>query len=343
MNIEITGTAPPDWDSFVARQPLASAYHTSAAVMIGARAFRLPVSFIAARDESRALRGVLPLVEQSSMIFGRFLVSLPFFTYGGALADDENCASTLVQAAIDLGRERRVDHIELRHTGVNASISLPTRQDKVSMMLPLPATVDALGKQLGSKLRSQIKRAEREAPEVIWGGAELAADFYGVFAASMHALGTPVYPRAFFDVALAALRDVSKVLVIRVKGNVEAAAVLVRHGDRMEVPWAAATEFAKRGGINMRMYWELLCYSLQAGAPKFDFGRSSVDSGTYKFKAQWGAQPVQLNWYCWMARGAALPNLNSSNPRYALASRLWRRLPLRVANTLGPWIIRNLP
>lgn len=343
MSIEITSAAPPDWDAFVARHAMASAYHTSAAAMIGARAFRLPVSFIGARDENRVLRGVLPVVEQSSLIFGRFIVSLPFFTYGGVLAEDDSYATQLVEAAIALGRQRRVDHIELRHLGANACFSLPTRHDKVSMMLPLPSSVEALGKQLGAKLRSQIKRAEREQPEIVWGGAELCADFYGVFAASMHALGTPVYPRSFFDVALDALQPVSKVLVIRVKGNVEAAAVLVRHADRMEVPWAAATEYAKRSGINMRMYWELLRYSLESSAPQFDFGRSSVDSGTYKFKAQWGAQPVQLNWYCWLARGTELPKLNASNPKYALASRLWRRLPLRVANTLGPWIIRNLP
>jgi serine/alanine adding enzyme len=343
MRIETAAAPPRDWDGFVARHPASSAYHTAAAVAIGARAFRLQTRFLVARDAGGTIRGVLPLVEQTSLIFGRFLVSLPFFTYGGVLAEDSAAAKMLVDAAVALARERRVDHLELRHIEPSPGISLATRREKVSMVLPLPATRDALGKQLGSKLRSQIKRAERESPDITWGGQELLPDFYRVFAATMHTLGTPVYPRYFFEVALEALGETSKVITLRVKGHIEAAAIIVRHNNRMEVPWAAATELAKRSGINMRMYWEMLCHSLESGAPAFDFGRSSLDSGTYKFKAQWGAQPVQLHWLYWMARGDKVPTLNASNPKYALASRVWRRLPLAVANAIGPWIVRNLP
>ena len=343
MRIEVTATAPRDWDAYVAAHPSASAYHTSAAVSIGVRAFRLPARFIVARDATGAVQGVLPLVEQSSLLFGRFLVSVPFFTYGGILASDLAAGAALIDAAIRLARERRADHLELRHIEASLDSALAVRDDKVSMVLKLPASIEALGKQLGSKLRSQIKRAERESPVVHWGGSELIPRFYGVFASTMHALGTPVYPRKFFEIALDAFGDASRVIAVEVNGNVEAAAIIVRHRDRMEVPWAAATEGAKRSGINMRMYWELLSHSLRAGAPAFDFGRSSVDSGTYKFKAQWGAQPMQLHWLYWLARGDSVPKLNASNPKYALASRMWQRLPLSVANTIGPWIVRNLP
>lgn len=343
MRIETPTQAPPEWDAYVEVHPARTAYHRAAAVRVGADAFGLRTTFITARRDGGALAGILPLVEQSSVVFGRYLVSVPFFTYGGVLADDDAVAVALAESATNLAKNRRADHAELRHTAPIVGLQLAERLDKVSMVLPLPTSLDALGKQLGSKLRSQVRRADREQPEVLWGGAELVSQFYGVFAATMHGLGTPVYPRRFFEIVCNALADLCRVLVIRVGGKVEAASIIVRHGQRIEVPWAAATEAAKRGAVNMKLYWEMLRFSIEAGADAFDFGRSTVDSGTYRFKAQWGAKPQQLHWHYWLPDGKAIPQLNNSNPKYALASSLWRRMPLWCANVLGPHIVRNLP
>ena len=343
MRISITPEAPPGWDEFVGGQPLATSYHLAAAVEIGRRAFGLNTFFLSATDATGQMIGVLPLVEQSSLLFGRFLSSVPFFTYGGILSADPAVAAALADAAGALGRERRAKHVELRHSAPLPHLSLADRTDKVSMVLPLPADEAALSKQLGSKLRSQIKRAEREQPTIHWGGAELLADFYQVFAPAMHDLGTPVYPRHFFECTLAAMQGAIDVLVIRIQGRPEAAAIVLRHGERIEVPWAACSPAGKRGALNMRMYWEMLKLSVARGARAFDFGRSTVDSGTYRFKAQWGAQPLQLHWYYWLPAGADIPRLNQSNPKYELAAKMWRRLPLWSANLLGPWLVRNLP
>jgi FemAB-related protein (PEP-CTERM system-associated) len=343
VQIAIASSAPPGWDEFVLRHPESTSYHRAAAVAIGQRAFGLETFYLSALDAGGELAGVLPLVEQSSLLFGRFLSSVPFFTYGGILARDAQAAAALAAAAGDLGRTRRARHVELRHSAPLAQLPLADRTDKVSMVLPLPADEAALSKQLGSKLRSQIKRAEREEPTIHWGGPELLADFYQVFAAAMHDLGTPVYPRRFFDVTLDALRGAIDVLVIRVRGRAEAAAIIVRHGERIEVPWAACSAAGKRGALNMRMYWEMLKLCVARGVRAFDFGRSTVDSGTYRFKAQWGAQPLQLHWYYWLPEGAAIPRLNQSNPKYELASKVWRRLPRWSVNMLGPWLVRGLP
>ena len=341
--VDTTSGAPPDWDAYVARHPLASAYHRAAAVGIGARAFGLRTVFLAARDECSRIIGVLPLVEQSSALFGRFLTSLPFVTYGGILAEDPSVAAALALQAAALARRRRADHLELRHTAPLAAAGFAERLDKVSMILPLPDSEAALLKQLGSKLRSQIRRAEREPIEIVWGGAERLRDFYPIFAATMHELGTPVYPRRFFQIAYDALHDVASILIVRLRGEAQAGAILVRHGRRIEVPWAAASPVAKRLSVNMRMYSELLRFAVAGGAEAFDFGRSTIDSGTYRFKAQWGAQPQQLHWHYWLRGAAAIPKLNSSNPRYARAVALWRRMPLWCANLLGPHIARHLP
>lgn len=343
MQIETRQSAPPEWDGYVERHAYGSAYHRAAAVSVGKLAFGLRTTYLTAHGSGGQLAGVLPLVEQSSLIFGRFLVSVPFFTYGGILADDAEVAAALARHAAAVAHERRAAHVELRHSAPVPSLGFPERLDKVSMVLRLPDSESALAKQLGSKLRSQIKRAERESPEVLWGGRELLEQFYDVFAPTMHQLGTPVYSRRFFDVTYDALEGLIKVLVLRVRGRAEAAAVIVRHGRRIEVPWAACTAAGKRAALNMRLYFEMLQQAIREGAEAFDFGRSTPDSGTYKFKAQWGAEPLQLHWHYWLPAGAELPRLNHSNPKYALAASLWRKMPLWCANLIGPHIVRNLP
>jgi serine/alanine adding enzyme len=343
MRVDITPEPAPDWDAFVARHAGATAYHRAAAVAIGRNCFGLRTMFLTSRDATGRLSGVLPLVEQSSMLFGRFLGSVPFFTYGGVLAEDARTAAVLVERAAQLARERRAKHVELRQAEPIADLALPQRLDKVSMVLALPQSEERLAKQLGAKLRSQIRRADRVAPEVVWGKAELLPDFYRVFAPVMHELGTPVYPERFFHTALKALGELAAVLVIRVRGEAQAAAIVVRHGRQVEVPWAAATGAAKRNALNMRMYWELLRSAIESGSESFDFGRSTVGSGTYRFKEQWGAVARQLHWYYWLPAGAALPMLNHANPKYAMAAALWRRMPLWCANLLGPRIVRHLP
>ncbi len=342
LRVFTESVAPAEWDSYVDRHPLATAYHRVSAVLVGRKEFGLDVWFLTAEEDGRIV-GLLPLVEQSSLLFGCFLVSLPFFTYGGILADNDRVAAALSAAAAALGQTRRVDHIELRHRIPLTGLGMPDRLDKVSLVLSLPASESELGKRLGSKLRSQIRRAEREDPEVIWGGAELIPDFYLVFSRSMRDLGTPVYPRGFFESVCRALEDRVSILVVRVRGQVQAAAIIVRHGKCIEVPWAAATPDAKRNAINMRMYWELLAFSVRAGAELFDFGRSTVHSGTYRFKMQWGAKPMQLYWHYWLPEGHEIPKLNQSNPKYALAASLWSRMPVWCANLIGPMIVRNLP
>jgi len=343
MKISVASTPPGDWDGFVRAQPAHSPYHLARGVEIGRAAFGLETSYLTARDAAGRLRGVLPLVEQASPWFGRFLTSLPFFNYGGLLVEDPCSMQPLVNAAAELGRRRGARHVELRHATALAGVTLPTRLDKVSMILGLPADEDQLARRLGAKLRSQIRRADREDPQAEWGGRELLVDFHRVFARGMRDLGTPVYPLAFFDSFWDALGDCSRVLVVRAAGQTRAVALVVRHANRLEVPWAMATPEAKRASLNMRLYWEMLRHAVATGAAEFDFGRSTRDSGTYRFKAQWGAQPQQLHWHYCLPAGAAPPVLNASNPKYSLASALWRRLPLWCANALGPRLVRHLP
>jgi FemAB-related protein (PEP-CTERM system-associated) len=343
LMVDCAVLAPDDWDEYVLGHADATVYHLAAAVGIGRAVFGLRCHFLTARDASGRLCGVLPLVEQRIVPGLRCLISLPFFTGGGVLATDDRALHGLLQAAEQLAAERRAGRIVLRHGGPVPAIPYTENLDKVAMVLPLPDSSAELQQRLGSKLRSQIRRAERENPEVRVGGAELIDDFYPVFCSVMRDLGTPVYPRHFFSTVCAVMQARTSLVVVYLDGTPVAGAVLLRWRDSMEVPWAATLGRVKGLAINMRLYWELLQCAMAQGCKTFDFGRSSVDAGTYRFKSQWGAKPVQLHWYCSGDKAAAVSQRHEGQSTLDLAVRLWRRMPLPVANWLGPRISPYLP
>ncbi|WP_405223840.1 FemAB family XrtA/PEP-CTERM system-associated protein [Lentisalinibacter sediminis] len=329
------------WDACVAACPGASLYHRYAWRAFFADYFGKETEYLAAIDSAGSLEGVLPLVRLQSRLFGNFYVSLPFVNYGGVLTRGPDAAKALLAEAADLARESGATHVEYRHT--DQQVALPCRTDKVAMILELPESPEALGKAIGSKRRSQIKRPLREHPDVCIGGAELVDEFYAVFARNMRDLGTPVYAKSLFRFLADRFPDDVTLMVIRVNSRPAAAAFLLSDERGMEIPWASTVQDFNRISINMLLYWEVLKHAIESGKTLFDFGRSTVDSGTYRFKKQWGAEPVQLHWHYWLATGEELPRINPDNSRYRLAIRMWQKLPLAVANRLGPYLVRNLP
>ena len=339
VQVEVRGDPSGDWNACVARHA-ASIYLRADWCRLAREVFRHRVYFLEARDGSE-LRGVLPVVQQRGVL-GNFATSVPFFSYGGACADDDVTALALMDRARELARGLGCSYLELRDACARGG-DWSVRTDKASMVLPLPASADALAKQLGSKLRSQVKRAERESLGVRRGGLELLDAFYDVFARNMRDLGTPVYPVRFFRSILERFADDTSLVIIDLKGAPAAGGFLVFDRDTTEIPWACCRSDAKPLGINMKLYWEVLTTAIQRGSSLFDFGRSTIGSGPYKFKQQWGAQPRQLHWHRWERRprvdnGAAT---EGRLRRYAVA--MWQRLPLSVANSIGARISPGLP
>jgi serine/alanine adding enzyme len=341
IQVKVADMAPAGWDEYVRAHPQASAYHLADAVGIGRRVFGLRTCFLSAHAADGRLVGVLPLVEQSGVLGGRTLVSLPFFSYGGILCDENSASVALGQAAAQLARERRAKHLELRQAHESPELSWSTRLDKISMLLQLPSTVEELSRKLGSKLRSQIKRADRESPEVRVGGRELLGDFYPVFCSVMRDLGTPVYPRSMFEAVIDALQSHVSLVVVYMQGTPVAGAFLVQWRNGMEIPWAASLGRVRASSINMRLYWEALQLAIARGCQVFDFGRCTQDSNTYRFKHQWGAQPLQLYWHC--PPGQAAEQGSKTRGQLELAVKAWSKLPLPVANWLGPHVTARLP
>jgi FemAB-related protein (PEP-CTERM system-associated) len=342
--VDVSQQAPPDWDDYVLAHAGGSPFQLASAVLIGNRAFGLPAHFVTARDSGGRLRGVLPLVEQTMIPWTRCLVSLPFCTYGGPLADDDEALALLVQRAEVLGQQRGAARIILRHVGEMPLPDYIASLDKVSMVLPLPGTKDELAKRLGAKMRSQIRRAERVKPEVRFGHVELLSDFYRVFCSVMRDLGTPVYPKRFFDAVFDALGTRAAVVVIYLEGMAVSGAVMIHWRDRVKVPWAGTLHAVNPMAINMRLYWELLQSAIERQCSAFDFGRCTRSGGTYRFKAQWGAEPVQLFWHTRDLAGTDKANaVLDQRSKLDTVVKIWSKLPLSLANRVGPIISPRLP
>lgn len=331
-----------DWNNFVSSHPHASIYHRYEVADLISQVFSQQPFYFKSLDHSGEINGVLPMIRLKSLMFGNYFVSLPFFNYGGVLAHNEEAAQALIVKAASTATTVGASHIEFRHINP-APAELTLRQDKVLMVKQLPESREELFKSFKTKLRAQIKRPTREGATVQVGTHELLADFYRVFSENMRDLGTPVYSTGFFQAMLDQDWLDTTILVVYIDREPTAAAFLVKNGARMEIPWASTRSKFNRLAVNMCLYAEALSLAIDRGCAEFDFGRSTIDSGTYRFKKQWGTEPVQLNWQYWLAEDQQMPGLTPSNPKYKLAINLWQKLPLTVANFLGPRIVRSLP
>ncbi|MFI4886798.1 MAG: FemAB family XrtA/PEP-CTERM system-associated protein [Steroidobacterales bacterium] len=344
FRVKVLDAPGADWDSFVTAFPDASIYHLSGWTQIAREVFGHRGLFVEARDSAGSLVGVLPVIHQRSWLLGNFATSMAFFNYGGALAADPLVAQQMMIGAAEAAEKLGCRYLEFRDVQARPG-EWVRRSDKVTLRLDLPDTVAALSTRLGSKLRSQVKRAEREGLQCRTGAASLLDDFYTVFAENMRDLGTPVYPKRFFEAILERFEQHCQLVIIDSQGEPWAAAFLVFWRGCAEVPWASCRARAKPLGANMKLYWELLSQATTRGCASFDFGRSTVDSGTYRFKQQWGAQPAPLYWYRW-ERHASGPETSAgtgTGKAMQLATAIWQRLPLRVASAVGPLISGALP
>jgi FemAB-related protein (PEP-CTERM system-associated) len=330
------------WDQYVLNNPGACGYQLAGWRRVVERAFGHRTIYLMARDGQQRVQGVLPLVLVSSRLFGRFLVSMPFVNYGGVLAETADVRQALLDATVALAKDVRATQVELRHEAPQ-SVSWAFKHHKVAMRLGLPPEFGTLWQTFPSKLRSQIRRAQKEGMTVRIEGHEVLDDFYAVFARNMRDLGTPVYARGFFDAILQTFPKDARVCVVYLGGQPVAGGFLYGFQSTLEIPWAAADRRYNHLAPNMLLYRSALEYACREGFRTFDFGRSTPGAGTYRFKEQWGARPVPLHWYHWSPEGCSVRDVSPGNSRYSLAIKVWQRLPIALTRVVGPSIVRNIP
>jgi len=313
--------------------------------------------------------GILPLVHLKHFFFGNSLISIPFFDLGGILADDENTEKALLSEVINLGQELKAKNIELRHiypvkffekdseadltgvypvkpeshlTGAINPINFATRSHKVRMLLDLPKSSEALMQSFKAKLRSQIKKPLKEGLKSKVGGVELLADFYKVFSINMRDLGSPVHSKSLMKNVLKEFPKESRIVMVYKDDQPIACSLIVGCKDTLENPWASALRQYSRLSPNMLLYWTMLEYACDNGFSYFDFGRSSPDEGTYKFKEQWGTKPTPLNWHYISLDSQPIGEEKSEKSKFEKAIRFWQKIPVPITKIIGPMIRKHI-
>ncbi len=330
-----------EWDQYVKQNIAASIYHLSQWKKLINDTFGHASVYLYATNENNKIVGILPITHLKSKLFGSFMVSVPYFNYGGAVADHPEIEKRLLEAAAIHAKKENISNIEYRDDILREG--LPVKTEKINMILTLPSSKKQLWDSFTPKLRAQIKRPQQENTSTMIGKENCLDEFYQVFSRNMRDLGTPVYSKLFFKNILYSFPNNATIIIIRLNNKPVSAAFLLGYKDKLEIPWASTIKETNHLSMNMLLYWEVLQFAISRKFKAFDFGRSSKDAGTYKFKKQWGAQGKNSYWHYWLNEGVEMPSLNPNNPKYKLVIAIWKKLPIFITKIIGPGIVKNLP
>lgn len=327
------------WDRYVMARADATAYQLFPWSMAVRSGYGFENLCLLAENKGKVC-GVLPAIHIRLPGAGSSLISLPYCDSGGVLSDNEAIARALMEKALQWAVERRCS-FEIR-----SNIPLPFAGDnltgKVRMVLELPDSSAKLLAGMKSKLRSQVQKPSREGLTARIGGGELVPQFYRVFGKNMRDLGSPVHGRRWIESVVEEYAERARVGVVYTPDGVPAAAgIVLMHSETVSIPWASSLRQYNNLSPNMLLYWTFLAYAADNGFKRFDFGRSSPGEGTWRFKEQWGAEPNPLFWYGFDEYGKSRPrplDHGGLSRGRKLAETLWGRLPVPVANWMGPRI-----
>ncbi|WP_454883641.1 FemAB family XrtA/PEP-CTERM system-associated protein [Sphingomonas oryzagri] len=295
-------------------------------------------------ERSGRIVGILPLTAVNSILFGKALVSSGFAVGGGALADDEAVIDALVQAGWALAEKLGCPYLELRGGPLPEGEGwIHKLESYAGFVRPIEADDEAQLKAISRKQRAEVRKALDTGMTVAAGrGPEDRRAHYAVYAESVRNLGTPVFPRTLFAAMLDTFGEDADILTVRHEGRPVASVLSLYHNGTVMPYWGGGTFEARGLRANELMYFALMRHARERGCTSFDFGRSKPGTGAFSYKKNWGFEPRPLGYAVRTADGVAPREVNPLNPRYQAKIRMWRKLPLWLANRLGPPIARGL-
>ena len=327
------------WDEFVHGCPEATFFHRAAWQGIIADVFRHPTYFLYA-EFAGEIQGVLPLAHVKSLLFGNALVALPFAVYGGVAATNHEAVNALENEAQALAQRLGVDHLEFRNVSPR-NPSWPTQDLYVTFRKEILPDVEANMLAIPRKQRAMVRKGIKNG---LISTVDRNTDrFFKVFADNVHRHGTPAMPKRYFDTLLQVFGNDCEILTVTGSDGQLLSSVLSFYFRNEVLPYYAGDdESARHLAANDFKYWELMRRSCERGLKIFDYGRSKQGTGPYAFKKNWGFEPQPLHYeYCLYKRDS-IPQNNPNNAKYKLFIEAWRRMPIGLANWLGPHIVRNL-
>lgn len=327
------------WDEFVFACPEASFFHRSAWQGILRDVFRHPTYFLYA-EQAGEIQGVLPMAHVKSLLFGNALIAMPFAVYGGIAASNPEAAQALEDEAQRLAKTLDVEHLEFRNVRPRHT-DWPTQDLYVTFRKEILPDVEANMLAIPRKQRAMVRKGIKN--DLVSTIDQNADRFFKLFADNVHRHGTPAMPKRYFDTLLKVFGDDCEVLTVTTQdGQLLSSVLSFYFRDEVLPYYAGDDESARHLAANDFKYWELMRRSCERGIKLFDYGRSKTGTGPYAFKKNWGFEPQPLHYeYCLYKRDG-IPQNNPNNAKYKLFIEAWRRMPIGLANWLGPHIVRNL-
>ena len=326
------------WDNFVRQSTDGTFYHLAGWRRLIENELK-HVTYYLYCESGGEIAAVLPLVRVKSWLFGDALVSVPFLVYGGPIATNDQALSEVVEAAKELAKELAVDYLELRNQ-VPLVGDWQTKNNYVTFRKVIDPDPEANLMAIPRKQRAMIRKGRKAGlkSEV----DEDAGRLYAAMLACKRNLGTPFFGASWLQAIKDEFRDQVEIMTVTQNGATVCSVMSFRYGDEILPYYGGGSDLARDLKGNDFMYWAVMEKACQEGVRIFDYGRSSVGSGAYRFKKHWGFEPNPLAYQYFLVNAKAIPNLNPSNPRYQFLINAWKKLPLPVAAAVGPFIAHRL-
>ncbi len=345
--IEITRATPsdaPDWDRYVEGHAGGGFFHLYGWGEVIKAAYSYEAHYLIARRAGKVV-GIVPVIDVKAPLLGRSFISTAFTVGGGPLGDDEEIITKLAASVVDAGEAQQVRYVEFRSNDIILNGWRQKAGAYANFTMSLPADEEEHLELIRRRRRAEIRKAlvAEAAGQLSLRTDGDADEFYRFYAASLHNHGTPVFPRRFLDELLCVFAGKTDISVVEVNGAPAAALLSFRFKNSYLPYYVGASALARGARAHEYHYWKLMRLCVARGIETFDFGRSKIDTGPYRFKKLWGAEPTPIIYQYKLIAANDIPNINPKNPKFAQLTQLWRRLPLPVANALGPLLARNFP
>lgn len=340
LKTSLYSTEKKNWDEYAAKSPRATLYHELGWKSVFEDFFGHKTYYIMAKEDG-IIKGILPLVLMKSKLFGKFMVSLPFHCIGGACADNPSIEDALIEEAINITRKEKIDYLELRNSE-KKEMGLITQGHKASFLLDLEPGLDTIWKDFKKQIRNRIRNSEKYNLEVRF-GHEHIKEFYDCYAEHMRDMGLPTHSFAFFKKVLEIFPKASQISIVRRNGKTISTKFFMLYKDTLHLIWGGSLKKEMEYMPNYLLTWETIKYAAQSGYKYCDFGRSTVNTGPFYFKQNWGGELKPLYWQYYLNNLEQVPGLTAKSPKYKAISNLWKRTPLPVAKLIGPRIVKYIP
>ncbi|MBU2877812.1 FemAB family XrtA/PEP-CTERM system-associated protein [Aliiglaciecola lipolytica] len=328
------------WDDFVDSIDTGTFFHLTGWKRVIESVYGHSCHYIYATIDNTIV-GVLPLVEQKSLLFGHALISTPFCVYGGVASDSEEATLFLEKQAIELAHNLGVDYLEMRYPFARNNPDLTEKCAHSSFGWELADTPEAILAGIKKKQRAVVRHSLKN--DLSFRIEEDTKTAYDVYSESVRNLGTPVFPKKYFAALKQEFAENCDVLTVE-KDHKAVSSVLSFYYKNQVLPFYGGGLFDARAlKSNDFMYYQLMCHALEnKQCNYFDFGRSKDDSGAFKYKRTWGMEPVALHYQFHLVKAEALPNLSPNNPKYQFFIKMWQKLPVWLSRRIGPFLSKFL-